>query len=104
MPAFLILAAVAAAATAAPATPAVTPLTYSPPAKSVDVPAVANGAPAMKQDLAGAPGDMICKRIVTTGTRFASKDCRTRSEWNQLSVDSHQATADMTARQNGFSN
>ena len=103
MPAFLILAA-AAAAIAAPATPAVTPLTYSPPAKSVDVPAIANGAPAMKQDLAGAPGDMICKRTVATGTRFATKDCRTRAEWNQLTADSHQATLDMTSRQNGYTN
>jgi hypothetical protein len=99
MPAFLIL-----AAAVATATPAVTPLTYSPPAKSVDAPAVANGSPAMKQDTLGKADDMICKRIVSTGTRFATKDCRTRGEWNQLTADSHQATLDMTSRQNGFSN
>ena len=101
MSAFLILAAAVATATAAPA---VTPLTYSPPTKSVDAPVVANGAPAMKQDTVGKADDMICKRTVATGTRFATKDCRTRAEWNQLTADSHQATLDMTARQNGFSN
>ena len=62
------------------------------------------GAPAMKQDTVGKADDMICKRTVATGTRFATKDCRTRAEWNQLTADSHQATLDMTARQNGFSN
>ncbi len=102
MSALFILA--AAAALAAPATPAVTPLTYSPPAKSVDAPAIANGSPAMKQDTVGNADEMICKRTVSTGTRFATKSCRTRGEWNQLSVDSHQATLDMTSRQNGFSN
>ena len=102
MSALLILA--AAVALAAPAAPVVTPLTYSPPAKSVDTPAVANGSPAMKQDLAGKTDDVICKRTVATGTRFATKDCRTRGEWNQITADSHQATLDMTSRQNGFSN
>ena len=102
MPALLILA--AAAALASPAAPAVTPLTYSPPARSVDIPAVANGSPAMKQDIAGKADDMICKRTVATGTRFATKDCRTRGEWNQLSDEAHQATEDINTRQNGFSN
>ena len=104
MPAFLILAAAGAMASASPAPVAVTPLTYSPPAKSVDTPAVANGAPAMKQDVVGKADDMICKRTVATGTRFATKDCRTRAEWNQITADAHQATLDMTSRQNGFGN
>ena len=63
MPAFLIMAAAVAAATAFPV---VTPLTYSPPAKSVDAAAVANGSPAMKQDVMGKADDMICKRTVAT--------------------------------------
>ena len=110
---FLFFAAAAAAATvastqpAAPvpavaSTPATAVATATQPKRAVDVPASGFAAPPTKQEAAGDPNEMVCKRIVTTGTRFASKDCRTRAEWNQLAVDSRQATHDITDRQGGL--
>jgi hypothetical protein len=96
-PLFFAAAAAAASVAAAP-TPAPAPI----PVRTADVPASGFGAPPTKQEAAGDPNEMICKRIVSTGTRFASKDCRTRSEWNQLAVDSRQATHDLTANQGGL--
>jgi hypothetical protein len=75
----------------------------SPPSKSIDVPAAGFGAPLTKQERAGDPNEVICKNLATTGTRFAVKDCRQRSEWNQLAVDSRQAVHDMSDRQGGLS-
>jgi hypothetical protein len=95
---FLVLAAAASTAAATPPTTA----TISPPVKSVSVPASGYGAPPTKQELAGDPNQTVCKRIATTGTRFASQDCRTRAEWNQLAVDSRQATTDIRDRQGGL--
>jgi hypothetical protein len=100
MSVLLVLAVAAALANA----PAASPSSLSVSPKAVDMPAVANGSPPMKQDVAGDPQQMICKRVMSTGTRFTTKDCRTRAEWNQLTADSRQATLDMTSRQNGFSN
>ncbi len=97
---FVAVLAAAAAATGAPQSTA----TVSPPVKSVDVPASGFAAPPTKQEAAGNPNETICRRTVNTGTRFAVKDCRTRAEWNQLAVDSRQATHDMTDRQGGLSN
>ncbi len=75
----------------------------SPPSKSIDVPAAGYAAPLTKQERAGDPAAVVCKQIVTTGTRFGVKDCRTRAEWNQLAVDSRQATNDSRDRQAGLS-
>ncbi len=75
----------------------------SPPSKSIDVPASGFAAPLTKQERAGDPAEVLCKRLSTTGTRFAVKDCRTRAEWGQLAVDSRQATHDMSDRQGGLS-
>jgi hypothetical protein len=94
------VAVLAAAATAAGAPQSTA--TVSPPVKSVDVPASGFAAPPTKQETAGDPNETICKRTVNTGTRFAVKDCRTRAEWNQLAIDSRQATHDMTDRQGGL--
>ncbi|WP_158912874.1 hypothetical protein [Caulobacter sp. S45] len=89
MSVMFIIAAAAAAATAATSPPAV-PAAGVPAATAKTV-AIAN------------PDEKVCKRIVTTGTRFSSSDCRTRAEWAQLSADSRQATTDMTTRSTGFS-
>lgn len=59
-------------------------------------------APPTKAEAAGDPDQMICKHITTTGTRFPTKDCRTRAAWNQLTADSRQAVRDLTANQAGL--
>jgi hypothetical protein len=74
----------------------------SPPSKSIDPPASGFAAPLTKQERAGDPKEVVCKTIATTGTRFPIKDCRTRSEWSQLAIDSRQATHDMSDRQGGM--
>ena len=76
----------------------------SPPVKLTNVPASGEAAPPTPAELAGPPDQAICKLIATTGTRFMKSDCRTRAEWNQLAVDSRQATLDLQSGQNGFSN
>jgi hypothetical protein len=75
----------------------------SPPSKSIDPPASGFAAPLTKQERAGDPKEVVCKTIATTGTRFPVKDCRTRSEWNQLAIDSRQAAHDISDRQGGLS-
>jgi hypothetical protein len=74
----------------------------SPPSKSIDPPASGFAAPLTKQERAGDPKEVVCKTIATTGTRFPIKDCRSRSEWNQLAVDSRQATHDISDSQGGL--
>ncbi len=74
------------------------------PVKRTSVPASGQAAPPTPAELAGAPDQTICKLIATTGTRFMKSDCRTRAEWNQLAVDSRQATLALQSGQNGFSN
>ena len=76
----------------------------APPAKLTNVPASGNAAPPTPTELAGPPDQAICKLVATTGTRFMRSDCRTRAEWNQLAVDSRQATLYLQSGQNGFSN
>ena len=76
----------------------------APPAKLTSVPASGEAAPPTPAELAGPPDQAICKLTATTGTRFMHSDCRTRAEWNQLAVDSRQATFDLQSGQNGFSN
>ncbi len=39
---------------------------------------------------------MVCKTIETTGTRFTSRDCRTKGQWDQLAADSRDLTNDFT--------
>ncbi len=79
-------------------------LHVSPPVKLTSVPASGQAAPPTPAELAGGPDQAICKLIATTGTRFMKSDCRTRAEWNQLAVDSRQATLELQSGQNGFSN
>ena len=74
------------------------------PVKLTSVPASGEAAPPTPAELAGSGDQTICKLIATTGTRFMRSDCRTRAEWNQLGVDSRQATLDLQSGQNGFSN
>ncbi len=71
-------------------------------ASSPPQPAAAVASSAKPQQV-GDPNEMICKRTVNSGTRFATKDCRTRAEWNQLATDSAKAVQDMTSRQGGAS-
>lgn len=75
----------------------------SPPTYAKDVPATGFASPPTPRDIAGDPRQTICKRIATTGTRFPVTDCRSRAEWNELAVDSRQATHDMSDRQGGLS-
>jgi hypothetical protein len=103
--AFVLFAAVAA--TTPQATPDWNPpngvtAAISPPSKSIDPPASGFASPTFKQD-AGDQSQTVCKRIATTGTRFAITDCRSRAEWNQLAIDSRQAAHDMSDRQGGLS-
>jgi hypothetical protein len=103
--AFVLFAAVAAA------TPQASPdwipptgvtAAISPPSKAIDPPASGFAAPTFKQDK-GDQSQTVCKRVTTTGTRFAITDCRSRAEWNQLAIDSRDATHDMSDRQGGLS-
>ena len=66
--------------------------------KATAVPAV-NATPSK----VAASDKVICKSIVTTGTRFAKHDCRTQAEWEQMAADSRAAAQDMTSRQGGLS-
>ena len=79
----------AAAAAAAPSPTSVSP-------RETIAPAV-NAAPAKASKVSG--DTMICKSIATTGTRFMTRDCRTKGEWDQLAADSRQMTSDS---QRGF--
>ena len=83
MPAMFLMAAVAATVAAAQ------PTSVSP--RETVAPA-ANAAPAKSSKLDG--DTMICKSIATTGTRFMTRDCRTKNEWDQLAADSRQLTTD----------
>lgn len=67
---------VLAIATASPSIPA-SPQPSSPPAaKSIKT--------------AVGPDTVICKSVIATGTRFMSKDCRTKADWDEMAAQSHQ--------------
>ena len=92
MPAVFLLAAAAAAISAASPVPAST--------RQAEAPAV-NAAP--PKPIKGADADtMICKSIATTGTRFMSRDCRTKAQWDQLAADSRDMTNDFTRPLNKY--
>ncbi len=103
--AFILLAAIAAGTPPEPdwIPPTGPTAAISPPTYAKDVPANGFASPPTPREIAGDPQQTICKRIATTGTRFPITDCRTRAEWNELAVDSRQATHDMTDRQGGLS-
>ncbi len=79
---FLLAAAAAAVASGQP--------TSVSPRETV-APAV-NAAPAKSSKVSA--DTMICKSIASTGTRFMTRDCRTKAEWDQLAGDSRQLTTD----------
>jgi hypothetical protein len=65
-------------------------------------------APAADQAAAGTEGQyvnkVVCKRIVTTGSRTnATKTCATVAEWEELSRSSQDATNELS-RRTGMSN
>ena len=54
----------------------------------------AQGADAEAYD----PDEVICKRIKQTGTRFKSKVCGTRRQWEQSEDDAQRTTERMKSR------
>jgi hypothetical protein len=89
--------AVAAAVAAGAATPPTSPHLNAPPANG------GFAAPPTSAEMAGDPNEMICKYYATTGSLMKHRACRTRSEWNQLSVDSRSALNDFTGAAFGCS-
>jgi len=48
---------------------------------------------AVKED----PDELVCKTKSKVGTRFPSKTCRTRMEWDKIAEENRRAAAEMVA-------
>jgi hypothetical protein len=53
------------------------------------------GTPASAASEKAAEGKVVCKNKAKTGTRFPSKMCRTRSEWEQISAQNKRDAKEM---------
>jgi hypothetical protein len=51
------------------------------------------GQPTAKQD----PNRIVCKTESKVGTRFPTRICRTRAEWDQIAEEHRRAGAEMVA-------
>ena len=74
---------------------------------STDAPAAAKAPSVNAQSAAAAgavklaeanPDQMVCVKSEQTGSRFPKTECRTRSEWRQLTQDSKDLLDDITTK------
>jgi hypothetical protein len=49
------------------------------------------------------PDQLVCVKTEQTGSRFPKTECRTRSEWRQLTQDSKDLLDDVTTKHQGAS-
>lgn len=74
------------------------------PSEPSSPPAGEQGAAASDQEVvtdsksAAAENKRICKHVANTGSRFGTKVCMTKAQWDQQRRDSQEAAADMQRR------
>ena len=72
-------------------------------AQQPSVTAASAAAAGAAKPAAANPDQLVCVKTEQTGSRFPKTECRTRSEWRQLTQDSKDLLDDVTTKHQGAS-